>query len=135
MMGEFPGHDSASETLHHIERGGHHLLMVTRRRIGAFLDELDKGEFRSAMEELDGARASLLPLAQAEATMAIASTSSLVPVRDLRPGMVLTDVGEITSVEAQDQCGNQRCSGHVQIIVGEQPVQLDADAEVYIENS
>lgn len=133
-MDGLDAHDAgAAQMLRHIERGGHHLLMVARRRVASFLDRLDQGDFRGALAEMDGARSCVVPLAQAQSHMAIASTADLIMVKHLQPGMVLSEVGEITAVEHEGDCGGSGCGGHVMLMIGEQPLRLDADAEVFVE--
>lgn len=126
--------DGATKRLRSFETGGHHLLAITRRRIGEVLDDLDKGEFRDASSHLQEALGAIGPLAHAEAYIAIADGAKLLPARELEAGMVLQGVGEITNVEAHE-CGAARCGGHVKIQIGERhEAEYSGDTELYIEH-
>lgn len=126
--------DGAVKALRSIESGGHHLLMLARRRVGELLNELDEGDFREAHSTAQALASTLTPLASAQAYIAIADGSKLMAARDLRPGMVLTDLGEITE-HHMTECAIERCRGHVKLKIGEHDVEYSGDVELYVDVS
>lgn len=124
--------DGAARSLHSIEAGGQHLLMLSRRRMFEIMDEIDRGDFREAHATAQQLANTLAPLASAQAYIAIADGSKLVAARDLTVGMVLTEVGEITEHEVTD-CPAPRCRGHVKLKIGEHEAQYPGDVELYVQ--
>lgn len=125
--------DGATKMLAAIESGGHLLLMLTRRKIGSVLDDLDKGDFRAASGHLQEALSSVSPLANAQVYVAIAEGAKLVQARELEAGMVLKNVGEITNIEVTE-CGADRCGGHVKLMIGERhEAEYSGDTELYVD--
>lgn len=116
--GHFPGDEGATRTLDRIGAGARHLIIITRQRIADALNELDDGDFRGVSASLAAAAQVVGPLAHAESYVAVAD-AELMDTRDLRPGMVIVDLGEVTDVSVEN-CGLDRCEGHVKINFGEQ---------------
>lgn len=132
MDSHFPTDEGATKTLERISAGGRHLVTITRQRIGDALNELDEGDFRAASTSLQTAVQALGPLAHAENYIAVAD-ALLMDTRDLQPGMVIVDVGEITEVEVEEECGMSRCDGHVKVKFGEHEYTWSGRQQVYVQ--
>lgn len=125
--------DGVTRTLHSIQAGGQHLVMMTRRRVGEILDRLDEGDFRAAWTAAESCQQALGPLAEAQGYIAIAHGARLTAARDLKVGMVLVNVGEVSEVEATE-CGHAACSGHVKLKIGEHEKTYAGDTEFYVKD-
>lgn len=127
-------HDSgAQSTLDRIEAGSHHLLTITRRRIADVLDALDEGDFRAAVQSMATAQQAMTPLANAQSYIAIAGNAELIETQELKIGMVIVDVGTVSTVEVE-QCDALHCDGHVKVKIGEHEMSFGAKQQVYVEH-
>lgn len=120
--------------LEQIERGGRHLVTITRKRVAEVLDALDAGDFALAADTLGEARNTIVPLAQAQKGIAVAD-ADLVAVSDMRPGMLVVDVGRVDAVEPQEVCGHVNCDGHVKLTVAGQEMVLGAKQEMFVKRA
>lgn len=133
MEHEHVGFDQgAYETLDRIARGGRHTLTLVRRRLAETMDALDAGDFRRALNVCAEAQQAIGPLATAQTYIAIADDAELVKAADLKPGMVIVDLGSVGEVDVRD-CGAARCSGHVDIKIGEHEMSFGAEQELYVQ--
>lgn len=125
-------HDAgATQTLQAIQAGGHRLLAIARQRIAGVLDALDAGDFRMAAGGLQEALSSVGPLANAQTCIAVADGSILVKAADLKDGMNLADIGDISGVEVT-HCPAEKCQGHVKFKIGPHDFDYSGDAELYV---
>lgn len=124
--------DGADRQLDAIRAGGQRLVVMVRKEVGAALDELDSGEFVKVTDQLRRAAYWAGLLAEAQQGIAIASGSKLIPAADVTPGMVLTDVGEVSDVTVED-CASVLCRRHIEIKVGDHRLNYHGDQAVYVD--
>jgi hypothetical protein len=125
--------DGITERLVAITQGAQHLVVIARQRVAQMLDALDAGDFRRAIQHLNEAESLLTPLATAQQYIAIADGNRLVRASELEVGMVLTQVGQIESVDKDAQCtgcGNH----HILVKVGgiDNELSFHRDQELYV---
>jgi hypothetical protein len=114
-----------------IEAGGQQLVMQARQRVAKILDALDEGDFVEAFQAAKLVQQSLGPLTNAQNYIAVAGNSRLLAARELKTGMVLTDVGAVTDVTI-NECVAEVCEGHVKISIGAHEVEYDGGTELYV---
>jgi hypothetical protein len=125
------GEDGVASTLHSIQAGGQHLVMIARQRIAELMDELDKGDFTQACIVTQKIESALAPLSHAQGYIAIADDAQLIKARELRKGMEIVNVGEVIEVEVRE-CGAARCDGHVKLKIGEHENEYAGYLELYV---
>lgn len=126
--------DGIEKALNAIHAGGHQLVMLVRTRVAQLLDELDRGDFRNALNYVGDISQSVGALAQAQGTIAIAEGSHLVKALDLEVGMELTDIGVIEE-KTTEECGHTRCNGHVKVKVGTHEMASAGNAEFFVRDA
>jgi hypothetical protein len=131
---EMTDEPSAAKTLDSIRTGGGNSLITVRQRLAEALHALDCGEFQLAHGRISEAVAFLGPLASAERAFCVAASSFVIRAAEIEPGMVMAQVGPVTSVE-RSPCGHEECPGHflIKIEQMEEPVMIDGDTCIYIE--
>lgn len=125
---------SASRTLDIIRQGGSMSLLTVRQRLNETLTAIEGGEFGEAYGRLSEAQQYLAPLATAERAFCVAAGSYVIRAAELETGMVMSQVGPVTSVERAD-CNHDACPGHFMVKIEgmDQPVLMEGDSNIYIE--
>jgi hypothetical protein len=125
---------SAARTLDIIRQGGSMSLLTVRQRLNEGLTMLDGGEFGEAYGRISEAQQYLAPLANAERAFCVAAGSYVIRAAELETGMVMSQVGPITSVERAD-CNHDACPGHFMVKIEgmDQAIMMEGDSNIYIE--
>lgn len=123
---------SAAKTLNTIREGAVQTLTNVRMRMDEATRALERGEFNGAAAHLAEAQGALLPLANAESYLAIAGESYLLRVSELKVGMTLANIGEITDIE-KEPCPTHGEDHHIVVHVGERLMPVMGDVLMYVE--
>jgi hypothetical protein len=121
---------TASETLDRIRRGGTHLILAAQRSLGETKALLDEGDFQAAMKAAARLHEKISALAIAEGSLASVSDARILKCSDIEVGMMLSDVGEVTSIEPC-RCGQDHCD-RIVLTLDDQSVSFPADAEIIV---
>jgi hypothetical protein len=130
MAGNVHPKGTASETLDRIRRGGTHLILAAQRSLAETKVLLDDGDFQGAMKSAARLHEKLSALAVAEGSLGTVSDSRILKCSEIEVGMTLSDVGEVTAIEACP-CGQDHCD-RIVLTIEDQPVNFPADAEIIV---
>lgn len=125
-MSDHDHEQSASDTFDLIRRGGVNLLVSSQARLIEAKELLDRGDFTGAGQATASAFSKIEALSTAQEALASMADKHVVRVKDVRPGMVLPDVGPIEAV-GPCVCSAENCkkvsltiAGETQVFYGEQ---------------
>lgn len=121
---------TASETLDRIRRGGTHLILAAQRALAETRAQLGDGDFQAAMKSAARLHEKISALAVAEGSLGTVSDARILKCSDVEVGMTLSDVGEVTAIEACP-CGQDHCD-RIVLTIEDQSVNFPADAEIIV---